>query len=129
LPDHYSVSPRGLRFTQKIWLSLLAILHLLFCMMGFVPTLTAQKTPRTERKVLVSEKPLYPEPLKHAQIGGLVRLQATVLPNGKVSNVGVLGGNPVLAESAVAAIKRWKFAPAPSQTVQEIDVNFDPRVE
>jgi TonB family protein len=98
-------------------------------MMGVVPTLAAQKTPRAERKVLVSEKPLYPEPLKHAQIGGLVRLRATVLSNGTVSNVGILGGNPVLAESAVAAIKRWRFTPAPSQTVEDINVNFDPRVQ
>jgi TonB family protein len=52
-----------------------------------------------------------------------------VLPNGTVSNVNVLGGNPILAESAAAAIKKWKFAPAPSQTFEDITVNFNPRAE
>jgi TonB family protein len=99
-------------------------------MTGFVPTLAAQKPPpKTDRKALVSAKPQYPEPLKQARIGGSVRLRATVLPNGTVSNVDVLGGNPILAESAVAAIKSWRFAPAASQTFEDITVNFNPRAE
>jgi TonB family protein len=103
----------------------------LFCLMtGFVPTLAAQKPSlKSDRKVLISGKPQYPEPLKQARIGGAVRLRATVLPNGTVSNVNVLGGNPILAESAAAAIKKWKFAPAPSQTFEDITVNFNPRAE
>jgi TonB family protein len=96
---------------------------------GFVLTSPAQKAPKPERKLLVSGKPHYPEPLRHAQIGGLVRLKAWVLPNGTVTNVEVLGGNPILADSAVAAVKGWKFAPGPSQTAEDIAVNFNPRVE
>jgi TonB family protein len=97
---------------------------------GFVPTPVAQRPPaKSDRKVLISGKPQYPEPLKQAQIGGLVRLRATVLPNGTVSKVDVLGGNPILAESAAAATKRWKFAPATSQTFEDITVNFNPRAE
>jgi TonB family protein len=98
-------------------------------MAGFGPLLPAQKAEKTDRKVLVSSQPLYPDLLKRAQIGGLVRLKATVLINGTVSSVAVVGGNPVLAESAVAAIKRWKYAPAASQTVEDITVNFNPRSE
>jgi TonB family protein len=99
-------------------------------MTAFVPTVAAQKPPpKTDRKVLISGKPQYPELLKQARIGGSVRLRATVLPNGMVSNVDVLGGNPILAESAAAAIKKWKFAPAPSQTFEDITVNFNPRAE
>jgi TonB family protein len=79
--------------------------------------------------VLISGKPQYPEPLKQAHIGGSVRLRATVLPNGTVSNLDVLGGNPILAESAIAAIKKWKYAPAPSQTLEDVTVNFNPRAE
>jgi TonB family protein len=48
------------------------------------------------------------------QIGGLVRLKVTVSPDGKVSNVDVVGGNPILAESASTAVMKWKFIPAPS---------------
>ena len=105
-------------------------LTVVFCLMtGFGPLSLAQKAEKSDRKVLVSSQPLYPELLKRAQIGGLVRLKATVLINGTVSNVAVTGGNPVLAESAVAAIKRWKFAPAASQTVEDIAINFNPHAE
>jgi TonB family protein len=125
LPDHFFGSPpvgsieRALAFGTLI----------LALMVGSVPISAAQKAPKPERKVLVLKKPQYPEPLKQAQIGGLVRLRATVLPNGTVSNVDVLGGNPILAESAVAAVKKWKFAPAASQTIEDISLNFNPRAE
>ena len=88
--------------------------------------LTAQKANGTGRKVLVTVKPEYPETLKFAQIGGLVRLSATVLPSGTVSQVEIRGGNPILAEKAQAAVMKWKYAPGPNQTVEEISLSFSP---
>jgi TonB family protein len=94
---------------------------------GLFPSpLLAQKVSKSERKVLVSVKPDYSEILRHAQIGGLVRLKATVSPEGKVLNVEVVGGNPILAESASAAVRNWKYAPAASQTVEDIAITFTP---
>jgi len=93
---------------------------------GHVPALLAQKATKSDRKVLVSVKPEYSELLKHAQIGGLVRLKVTVSADGKVSNVDIVGGNPILAESASAAVMKWKFIPAPSQTVEDISISFSP---
>ena len=130
MPDHCFAS-RSSRFprARSIWRALASATLAVCLITGFVPTLAAQKASRSDRKVLASTKPQYPEPLKLARIGGVVRLRATVLPNGTVSNVGILGGNPILAESAEAAIKKWKFAPASLQTVEDINVNFDPRSE
>jgi TonB family protein len=65
--------------------------------------------------------------LKQAHIGGIVRLNATVLANGKVTKVMVQGGNPILAESAAQAVKLWRFAPGPSQTEEEVTLNFNPQ--
>ncbi len=93
---------------------------------GFAPATLAQKTAKSDRKVLVTVKPEYSELLKHAQIGGLVRLKVTVAPDGKVSNVDVVGGNPILAESAANAVTKWKFVPAPAQTVEDISISFSP---
>jgi TonB family protein len=93
---------------------------------AFVPSSLAQKTSKSDRRVAVTVKPEYPELLKHAQVGGLVRLKATVLPNGTVTTVEVLGGNPILAEKAVAAVMKWKFVPAPAQTVEEVSLSFTP---
>lgn len=76
--------------------------------------------------MLVSVKPEYSDLLRHAQIGGLVRLKATVSAEGKVSNVDIVGGNPILAESAVKAVMTWKYVPAAAQTVEEISISFSP---
>jgi TonB family protein len=92
----------------------------------FPAALRAQKIAKSDRKVLVSVKPDYSELLRHAQIGGVVRLKATVSADGKVLNVEVMGGNPILAESAVSAVKGWKYAPAASQTVEDVSISFTP---
>jgi TonB family protein len=78
------------------------------------------------RRVLVTVKPQYPALLKYQQIGGLVRLVATVLPDGTVKQVEVRGGNPILAESATAAVMKWKYAPGPSETHEEVSLSFSP---
>jgi TonB family protein len=108
------------------WLSF-AILPLALCLTAvFTPVSLAQKAEKSERKVIVTSKPDYPAILRRAQVGGLVRLKATVLPSGTVSNVEILGGNPILAENAVAAVKKWKYAPGPAQTVEDVSLSFSP---
>lgn len=86
----------------------------------------AQKASKPERKVVVFTKPEYPDILRHAQVGGVVRLRATVLANGSVTNVEVLGGNPILADNAAATVKKWKYAPAAAQTIEDISLSFSP---
>lgn len=87
----------------------------------------AQKTPKSTRKVVTEVKPAYPATLKSLHIEGLVRLTAIVLPNGNVADVEVRGGNPILVENAVKAVKNWKYAPAATQTNEEIVLNFSDR--
>jgi TonB family protein len=102
-----------------------ATLTLALCLMAaFVPVSPAQKKP--ERKVIVVSTPDYPDILRHAQVGGTVRLKATVLPNGSVTNVEIIGGNPILAENAVTAVKKWKYAPAEKQTIEDVSLRFTP---
>ncbi|HTC50278.1 MAG TPA: energy transducer TonB [Candidatus Aquilonibacter sp.] len=104
-----------------------AALTLAFCgVIGFAPCSFAQKTTKSDRKILVSVKPEYSDVLRHAQIGGLVRLRATVTSDGKVTHVDVVGGNPILADSAAAAVMRWKFVPAASQTIEDLTISFSP---
>jgi TonB family protein len=102
------------------------VLTLLTWIVCVSPFVRAQKTEQPARRVLTTVKPEYPALLKHQQIGGLVRLVATVLPNGTVSKVEIRGGNPILAECAVAAVMKWKYAPAASQTFEEVSLSFSP---
>lgn len=86
----------------------------------------AEPAPRAKRKVLVSVQPQYPAVLREGRFEGQVRLAATVLANGSVSKVETLGGNPMLSQFAEAAVKNWKYAPGPAQTVEEVVFNFNP---
>jgi len=55
-----------------------------------------------------------------------VRLRVFIAANGSVDHVDLLGGNPILGESAVTAVQKWKYAAANSKTTMEISVPFAP---
>jgi len=84
----------------------------------------AQLAAKTARKVLIRIDPDYPQFLKNGHFEGRVVVEATVLPNGNVSKVEIKGGNPMFSEFASKAVLKWKYAPAPSQTVEEVNFVF-----
>lgn len=88
--------------------------------------LHAQKTEKIVRKKIYSVDPVYPDLLKRSSIGGVVRLLIVISPKGTVETVNQLGGNAALVEAATNAVKKWKYAPADSETTQEISISFDP---
>jgi len=92
----------------------------------FVPTSYAQQDSKTERKLITRVEPDYPPVLKMRQIGGTVRIQITITPKGAVENPKMLGGNPILGESAVAAVRKWKYASAEAATTTIVSVEFNP---
>lgn len=79
------------------------------------------------RKVLKKVPVAYPSLLKSKGIGGVVRLKVFVKPDGTVRDSEVLGGNPILAESAQKSVMQWKFSAGSSETALELSVTFDPR--
>jgi TonB family protein len=81
---------------------------------------------RSERSLISRVEPEYPDTLQRLYIGGVVRLELTVTPKGNVESVILLGGNPILGQSAMAAAKKWRYAPASSRTVVEVRISFDP---
>ena len=78
-----------------------------------------------ERKVTSRVAPDYPELARRMQIHGIVKVEAVVRPNGSVKSTRVLGGNPVLVDAAVAAVAKWKFEPAQTETTEIVQVAFD----
>ncbi len=77
------------------------------------------------RKVKSSAPPEYPELAKRLNIRGIVRIEITVAPDGTVKEVKELGGNPVLVESLVRAVKKWKYEPAAKESVFEVKYEFN----
>ena len=76
------------------------------------------------RKVVKETTPNYPAVARSMQLHGAVTLQVTVSPAGKVVETKVVGGHPLLAQSAVDAVNRWVFESGPGTTVETVKVNF-----
>jgi TonB family protein len=56
--------------------------------------------------------PKYPKKAHQAKTEGLVRLDVDVGIDGKVRDIKILEGDPVLADASVRAIRKWRFYPA-----------------
>jgi len=88
---------------------------------------SAQESSDASRKVLVQTPAVYPTLARSMNIRGTVKLQAQVAPNGTVKKIDVLGGHPLLTQSAVTAVGHWKFEAAPRETKEAIEIKFDPQ--
>jgi outer membrane biosynthesis protein TonB len=86
--------------------------------------IVAEAPAKSARKVLVRVEPEYPDFFRNGHFEARVIAAATVLPNGNVSSVEIKGGNPMFAEFATKALMKWKYAPAPAQTVEPVIFNF-----
>jgi TonB family protein len=100
-------------------LMLLGILHSLSDAQTYEPG-------DNDRKVLSRVDPDYPDALKKLYIGGIVRVEVVVAPNGSVKSTKLLGGSPILGQSTMKAIKQWKYAPAAADETLTVKIEFDP---
>jgi TonB family protein len=85
---------------------------------------SATAAPASGRKVTSRVAPNYPDLAKKMHLQGTVKIEATVRPNGTVRATKVLGGNPVLMESASDAVKQWKFESTPGETNEVVQITF-----
>ena len=106
------------------WLKLAVLSLALALTVGLTSPSFAQKPLKSNRKVVSYVKPAYPPVLRSMHIEGQVRLTAVVLPNGSVAAIEVHGGNPILVENAIKAVKTWKYAPGPAQTEEDVILDF-----
>ena len=64
-----------------------------------------------EAKLLKMIRPEYPLVAKMAHIIGTVRLRAIIDANGRIAQLNVIEGHPILAASARAAAEKWRYRP------------------
>lgn len=100
-----------------------------FAVSGWSQT-AAKKITRNEalNAVQTRVEPEYPGIARQLKLQGTVELEALVGENGKVEEVKIVSGNPVLTAPATAALKQWKFAPftADGKVVKALaPVNFN----
>jgi protein TonB len=82
-----------------------------------------------EPKKLKDVKPVYPDIAKQARVQGVVILECTISPQGKVTDVKVLRGIPLLDAAAIDAVKQWVYTPTllngvPVPVIMTVTVNF-----
>jgi protein TonB len=83
------------------------------------------KEPKNVHRV----NPAYPDIAKQARVQGIVILECTISPQGKVMDVKVLRGIPLLDQAAIDAVKQWVYTPTllngvPVPVIMTVTVNF-----
>jgi len=69
--------------------------------------------------------PVYPEIAKRMRVSGMVKLEASVDAQGKVTEVKEVSGNHTLAVAAKEALMHWKFVPADADSNETVEINFE----
>jgi periplasmic protein TonB len=82
-----------------------------------------------EPKKLKNVAPEYPDIARQARVQGVVILECTISPQGKVTDVKVLRGIPLLDQAAIDAVKQWVYTPTllngvPVPVIMTVTVNF-----
>jgi TonB family protein len=81
--------------------------------------------------VLKQVQPQYPPLARQANIQGQVVLQALIGKDGTIQTVHVVSGNSMLTDSALEAVRQWRYKPyflngEPVEVETSIKVNFPP---
>lgn len=93
----------------------------------FAPAAKAQDAETSgNRKIVAQVMPTYPTVARNLNLTGTVRLEVTVTPSGTVKSVQLLGGNPVLGQSAESAVREWKWEKSDHETVEQVQAQFNP---
>jgi protein TonB len=74
-------------------------------------------------------QPMYPPLARQARIQGTVVLQAEISKDGTIENLRLISGHPMLAPSAIEAVRQWRYKPyflngEPVAVETQITVNF-----
>lgn len=83
----------------------------------------------TAAKIVSKVNPVYPPLARQTRISGTVRLHAIIAKNGAVEQLEVLSGHPLLVQSALDAVRQWRYQPTllngePVEVDTTIDVIF-----
>jgi periplasmic protein TonB len=113
---------------------------------GSVPTAAPPPPPPPKPKAVVPQRirvggqvaaaslirkvmPVYPTLAKQARIQGTVRFQAVIGKDGRIQDLQLISGHPLLVGAAEEAVKQWLYRPTllngePVEVITQIDVNF-----
>ena len=93
------------------------------------PTRPLHVSTLTEANLLRRVQPIYPPLARQARVQGAVELRAIISKTGTIENLVVVSGHPMLARSAMEAVRQWRYRPyqlnnQPVEVETDITVNF-----
>lgn len=82
-----------------------------------------------DRNRLRDVPPAYPQMAKEAGIEGTVHFDIVIDRQGRVSNIKVISGHPLLIPAAIEAVKQWEYRPTllngqPVEVATEVSIPF-----
>ncbi len=99
---------------SKSSIAVLVLAMFLARSLGVMPRASAQENSAeaSRRKIRTRVVPEYPPLAKQMNVSGKVKVEATVAADGHVITTKVIGGSPLLINSALEALKKWRFEPS-----------------
>ncbi len=85
------------------------------------------KTPVKTKDV----QPVYPAVARSARVAGVVTIEATIGPDGKVADAKIVRSIPLLDQAALDAVRQWEYTPTllngvPVPVLVTVTINFTP---
>jgi protein TonB len=83
----------------------------------------------TAARIVNRTTPVYPPLARQTRISGTVRLHAIIAKDGTVQQLEVVSGHPLLVQSALEAVRQWRYQPTllngePVEVDTTVDVIF-----
>src|SRR5215831_16424457 len=97
-------------------------------LLGPPTSLRGQQSTETNRKVVRKVEPQYPATAKKMNLGGTVRIVASIGADGNVKKVEAVGGSPLLIQAAESAVSQCRFVHDTAST-ETVELHFTPLIE
>jgi protein TonB len=97
------------------------------------PPVPSTRPPRVslmmEGNLIYRVQPQYPPLARQARVQGIVVLRAMISREGRIENLQVVSGHPLLVQSAMDAVRQWRYRPyylnnEPVEVETQVTVNF-----
>jgi len=97
------------------------------------PPSASEHPPRVSRmmegNLIYRVQPQYPPLARQARVQGVVVLRAMISREGKIENLQVISGHPLLVKFATEAVRQWRYRPyylnnEPVEVETQVTVNF-----
>ena len=89
------------------------------------PSESSNQSANVPRPVLIKISPEYPDLARQMNLKGSVQIEALVGRDGRVKEVRVIGGHPLLADALSRAVKQWKYEPGAKDSTELVRYSFD----